>query len=92
MEKGEDRRPRLNSNGGEALLRFVRGRRLTEIPVLVYCRKSIKYTAYVRGFELAGSTTEKAIVWGYIQGLSEGEEDTVKWARYGYRTTRNETR
>jgi len=85
-ERGQDRRPCLNSHGGEALLRFVRGRRLSDTPVLVFCSKSIRYTAYVKEFELAGSTTEKAVVWGYIKGLYEGDEDTDRWARYGYKS------
>ena len=54
--------------------------------MLVFCSKSIRYTAYVKEFELAGSTTEKAVVWGYIKGLYEGDEDTDRWARYGYKS------
>src|SRR5271156_5048660 len=55
LEREQNRRPSLNSNGGEALLRFVRGRRLSDTPVLVFCSNSIRYTKYVREFELAGS-------------------------------------
>lgn len=70
----------FNHNAGEDILRFVRGRGLESIPVLVFCA-STNYTTYVRNFALAGSTGYHRVVYNYITALKAGN-DNMNWARF----------
>ncbi|KAJ6493984.1 hypothetical protein C8R47DRAFT_1117945 [Mycena vitilis] len=72
----------FNHAAGELLLRYIRGRLLPS-PCLIYA-PSIDTTAYVTGYERAGSTTDVRIVWGYIQALAEGVRD-VEWVGFNAR-------
>jgi len=70
----------FNHNAGEEVLRFVRGRGLESIPVLVFCART-NYTTYVRNFALAGSTGHPRVVHNYITALKTGVDD-MNWARF----------
>jgi hypothetical protein len=79
----------LNPLAGDDLLRFIRGRRLSGISVLVYCGKSIKSTRYVEDYVLAGSTTWAPVVRDYIRGLARGFEDSADWAGFDVKKERS---
>ena len=81
MESG-DLGPFLNPRAGEDILRYIRGRRLTGIPVLVFCGASLRETHYVWSFGLAGSTAVGQVVRRYIKGLYLGVDDSQSWATY----------
>ena len=81
MESG-DSGQFLNPRAGEDMLRYIRGRKLTGIPVLVFCGHSLPTTQYVSQFELAGSTNRNQLVYSYIKGLHDGLDDSQFWARY----------
>ena len=68
----------FNTRSGEDTLRYIRGRGLTGIPVLVYCFASISLTQYVKEFALAGSTVKAEVVTAYIKGLNS-LDDNVLW-------------
>jgi hypothetical protein len=72
----------LNPLAGDDLLRFIRGRRLSGISVLVYCGKSIASTRYVEDYVLAGSTTWAPVVRDYIRGLARGFDDSAEWVGF----------
>ena len=72
----------LNPRAGADIRRYIRGLRLNNIPVLVYCFSTIDSTTYVGRFELAGSTTRPDVMFGYIQGLIKGRDDSQDWARF----------
>lgn len=55
---------------------------LSQIPVLVYCHRSIMTTGYVENYALAGSTVWTPVVRDYIRGLARGFDDSVQWARF----------
>ena len=78
MESG-DSGPFLNPRVGEDMLRYIRGRKLTGIPVLVFCGYSVPTTQYVSQIELAGSTNRERVVYSYIKG---GDDDSQSWATY----------
>ena len=69
----------LNPNAGEDMLRYIRGRRLDQIPVLVYTLGSILSTTYVTKFKFAGSTSSRNIALEYIRALAEGKDDDREW-------------
>lgn len=69
----------LNPNAGEDMLRYIRGRRLNQIPVLVYALGSILSTTYVTKFKFAGSTSSINIAIKYIRALAEGRDDDREW-------------
>jgi hypothetical protein len=78
-------RPRqigLKPNAGGDILRYIRGRRLDQIPVLVFTALSIPYTTYVKDFNLAGSTVRVGVVEEYIKGLMAKREDLGVWAKF----------
>jgi hypothetical protein len=72
----------LNPNAGADILRYIRGRRLDQIPVLVFTASSIPYTTYVNDFNLAGSTVNEWIVEEYIKGLAEKRVDLEVWGKF----------
>ncbi|KAJ7653184.1 hypothetical protein DFH06DRAFT_1474937 [Mycena polygramma] len=72
----------FNPAAGELLLRYIRGRLLPS-PCLIYA-PSVDTTAYVTGYERAGSTTDVRVVWGYIKALAEGVRD-VEWVGFNAR-------
>ena len=81
----------LNPRAGDDLLRYIRGRRLSTIPVLVYCGKSIMDTRYVEDYALAGSTIWAPVVRDYIRGLARGFEDSAEWAKFNVTRERRKT-
>ena len=73
-----------NTNAGEDLLIFIRGRRYHDIPVLVYCGNTT-YTRYVTRFKDAVKfTTSFGVVKDYICALAEGKDDDVEWKEVGW--------
>lgn len=80
-----DSGPFLNPRAGDDILRYIRGRRLTEIPLLVFCGYSLPMTKYVEQFNLAGSCNKPHLVQSYIEGLQEGVDDSSRWAKFNAR-------
>jgi hypothetical protein len=69
----------FNTRSGEDTLRYIRGRGLTDIPVLVFTFGSIPLTRYVEEFALAGSTIKNQVVRVYIKGLTGEGNDSALW-------------
>jgi hypothetical protein len=71
----------FNSRSGEDLLRYVRGRLLDIVPVLIGCNYSINETQYVKQYPLAGSTRCGPILMNYIRSMVElvEEFDETTW-------------
>jgi len=68
---------------GQVLLRYIRGRRLDGIPVLVFCADGLNSTTYVDNYTLAGSRTSTRAVRRYIHSLGDGmSDDYLEWAKF----------
>jgi hypothetical protein len=65
----------------EALVRYIRGLGLDNIPLLVFTF-SIGETRYVEEFELTGSTTRERILYTFVNDLLHGSDSRAKWAKF----------
>lgn len=71
----------LNRRAGEEIVRYIRGRRLNRIPVLVYTR-DIERTNFVEQFLHAGSTARGTVVYKFMEGLASRKDINEAWAKF----------